>query len=403
MNKNKFWTLRYALINISYFAGFCTIHAYAAVYLLSKGFNNTQIGILLATANILSAVLQPVVAGIIDKPGAITNRIVMIISELIILIGSVLLFFVDNSIVAIFIIYALIYMVQFVYQPVMTALYFEYADAGANIMYGLARGLGSAGFATLSAFMGRAVEDKGVDVLLYTTIILMVISLVLIITFIKPDKVKQSVEGNASKEEADLEAHNSIVEFVKLYPMFALFIIASVCFFFAHNMINDYLIQIIRNVGGSESEMGYATFLAAILELPVMASITKIMKKFSPTKLLIISGIFFFVKTAILVFATSIAAVYVSQACQMLAYAVFIPASAYYVNQTMEVLDQVKGQAYISSAITFGGVFSSLVCGRVLDSMGPKKMLIIGCVVCLVGVVIAFVALGNSNTRKIAD
>ena len=51
------WTLRYTILNAAYFSAFCTLHAYAAVYLLAKGMTNTQVGILLAVSNILSAVL----------------------------------------------------------------------------------------------------------------------------------------------------------------------------------------------------------------------------------------------------------------------------------------------------------------------------------------------------------
>ena len=40
MNK-RFWTLRYTLLNVTYFVAFCTIHALAAVYLLDKGFTDT--------------------------------------------------------------------------------------------------------------------------------------------------------------------------------------------------------------------------------------------------------------------------------------------------------------------------------------------------------------------------
>ncbi len=54
------WTIKYAILNISYFAAFCTVHAYAAVFLLDRGFTNTQVGILLALANVISAVIQPV-------------------------------------------------------------------------------------------------------------------------------------------------------------------------------------------------------------------------------------------------------------------------------------------------------------------------------------------------------
>ena len=122
-------------------------------------------------------------------------------------------------------------------------------------------------------------------------------------------------------------------------------------------MINDFMIQIIRNLGGRETELGIANFLQAVLELPVMALIGLILKKLSAKKLLVISGAAFFVKILILVFATGMAHMYISQSFQILAYAVFIPAGAYYVSSTMEELDQVKGQAFITSAITIGGVF----------------------------------------------
>ena len=51
-NTRKFWTLRYIIINATYFAVYSGIHAYASVFLLEKGFSNTLIGITLALANI---------------------------------------------------------------------------------------------------------------------------------------------------------------------------------------------------------------------------------------------------------------------------------------------------------------------------------------------------------------
>lgn len=125
-----FWTLRYTLINVTYFVAFCTIHALAAVYLLDRGFSNTEVGILLAVANILSAILQPVIAGIIDKPGPLTNRRFILIAVTIIAIGSILLMLFGDIKALVFVIYVIIYMIQFTYQPVMTALCFEYQKAG---------------------------------------------------------------------------------------------------------------------------------------------------------------------------------------------------------------------------------------------------------------------------------
>lgn len=384
------WTIKYTILNMAYFVAFCTVHAYAAVFLLANGFNNTEVGILLAVANITSAILQPVVAGIIDRPGYLTNKRFILIAVLIIMLGALILLFVPGNKVVIFAVYAIIYMIQFVYQPVMTALSFEYQKAGYDIYYGLARGLGSASFAFTSMFIGKIVENNGVTVLLWTTVAAMILSVIAILMF-------KNIEGSsADKDESEKAAnrgHTGFVDFLKAYPAFSLFLVGVICFFFAHNMINDFMIQIIRNLGGNETELGYANFLQAILELPVMALIGFILKKISANKLLLISGVAFFIKILILVFAKSMSHMYLSQSVQLFAYAVFIPAGAYYVSSTMEELDQVKGQAFITSAITIGGVFSNLVSGVILDHSNIKTMLLTGSMVCGVGVIIAFVAM----------
>ena len=328
----------------------------------------------------------------------LSNRRFIIISVMIIMAGSFILLFAGNSKGLIFVIYALIYMIQFAYQPVVTALCFEYQKAGCDIYYGLARGLGSASFAVTSAFIGGAVEKRGVEILLTVNIISMILSAIVVFTFKMPknaDTDKNINENKATEPEKESKAvaHNNIADFAKTYPAFAVFLAGTICFFFAHNMINDFMIQIIRNLGGSETQLGYANFLQAILELPVMAVIGFFLKKISSDKMLIFSGMAFFVKILILIFATNMAMMYLSQSFQLFAYAVFIPAGAYYVSSTMDALDQVKGQAYITSAITIGGVFSNLISGVILDNLGIRTMLVTGTVVCFIGVLIAFFAM----------
>ena len=401
-------TFRYTLLNVAYFAAFCTVHAYAAVYLISKGFSNTEVGVLLAAANIVSAILQPVIAGIIDRPGYLTNRRFIIIAVMIIMTGSAILMFAPGNKAVIFFIYALIYMIQFAYQPVMTALCFEYQKAGCSIMYGLARGLGSASFAVTSMIIGGIVEKRGVSVLLWVNIVTMIVSVIIVYLFKKPDSAsgedgqqpETAVKETAASETAKA---SSMAGFVRAYPAFMLFLLAAVCFFFAHNMINDFMIRIINELGGNETELGYATFLQAILELPVMALIAVVLKKISAEKLLVISGFAFFVKILILIFAKNMPVMYLSQSFQLFAYAVFIPAGAYYVSKTMDEFDQVKGQAFITSAITIGGVFSNLVSGVILDHSGIRAMLITGTAVCAAGVVIAYIAMTKLPHRTGAE
>ena len=399
MNKNKhFGTIFYSLINITYFMAFCVIHAFAAVYLLDKGFSNMSVGVLLAVANVTSALLQPVVASIIDKYVKITNRICSMVSAAIIALGALLLLFVSQNQVAVFIIYTIIYMTQFTYMPVLTALNFEYQKKGCNIFFGLARGLGSAGFAVTSMFIGRAVERRGVDILLIAAIIIMAVHILLLYLFKEPAGQAEHSDASVSSDaQTGDSSPMTLMEFLKTYPSFVILLVATVLLFFTHNMLNDYIIQIIRNVGGTESSMGYATSLAAFLELPAMATITAISKKVKMNKLLILSGVFFTVKAVIMLLAPNMVLVYISQAMQLLAYAVFIPSSAYYVSENISQNDQVKGQALITSCFTLAGVFSSLVCGAILDNLGVTAMLITGVVVSIIGTITIFIAVGKKR------
>lgn len=390
----SYGTIFYSLINITYFMAFCTIHAFAAVYLLDRGFTNIIVGVLLAVANVASALLQPIVASLIDKYTHITNRGVSMASALIMALGAALLLLFDSNMVVVFIIFTIIYMTQFTYMPVLTALSFEYQQQGMNIFYGLARGLGSAGFAVTSMFMGSLVENYGVDKLLITTIIAMLVHIILLF-FFKPASSANSEEKSENAEASSL----SIIEFFKTYPVFLILLLATTLLFFTHNMLNDYLIQIIRNIGGTETGLGYATFLAAILELPTMAVVSAISKKVNMKKLLILAGVFFTIKSLIMLFAVNMVLVYISQSMQMFAYAVFIPSSAYYVSEYIRSEDQVKGQALITSCFTLSGVFSSLICGAILDTKGVRFMLICGVIVSILGTLCIIYAM-NKNSKS---
>ncbi|MEY8525199.1 MFS transporter [Lachnospiraceae bacterium 38-10] len=397
MDRGKFWTARYAVINATYFMGFCGVHAYASIFMLGRGFTNSQIGMLLALANVLSVLIQPVIAGMIDKQGRLTNRRAALFSTAAIIVLSLVLSFVQREKAVIFIIFMLIYMIQMAYQPIIIAMNFEYAERGCSINFGLARGLGSVGFAVYSPILGNLLEQHSVSVIHMGDCLVLTVGLLFLLTFKMPagceNSILRSGEERADREEKEqLVAHNNFFGFARHYPGFMLFLTSVILVFFAHNMINDYLIQIITPLGGTEKHIGYATSMAALIELPTMAFFARMTKKISCEKLLIISTVIFTVKVALLFLAGGIAGVFVSQFCQIGAYALFIPASAYYANIVMERLDQVKGQAYLNCAITLSGTFSGLICGRVLDLAGPKAMLAGGVCASALGTILAVLA-----------
>lgn len=386
-------TAHYTVINVAYFAAYSGVHAYAAVFLLDRGFSNTMIGIIIALANIFSVLMQPMTAGWIDKYKKFTNRKVSIVCAIGCAISCVLLYFIQN-VATIFIIYVILYMLQMIYQPLIQAMNFEYIAAGDRINFGLARGLGSCGFAITSAITGRLLVTNGVSILQIVNVLAFLLGILMMVTFIKPSGNGELNDKTSEKVEVS-EGHNSFISFTKYYKMFMLFVLGGTCLFFAHNALNDYLIQIITPLGGDESVMGTMVMVAALLELPAMASFAAVEKKVGCKAILMLSGIMFTVKTVLMFLAPNLTVAYISQACQIFAYALFIPGGAYLAEKAMEQSDKTKGQAYVNCAITLGGVFSALVCGRLLDVLGVKAMLLVSTMVGAVGTVLVIIALKN--------
>lgn len=405
--KTRFRTLQYTILCVVYFAAYSGVHAYASVFLLNRGFTNTLIGVILAVANILSVITQPMAAGWIDKYERFTNRKVSIVCAIGCGLACLSLYFLQN-VAVIFAVYIILYTLQMLYQPLIQALSFEYNAVGDHINFGLARGLGSCGFALTSAITGKLLVSHGVSVLQVINVLAFIIGILMLFIFVSPvsndkelsqDKGDNLDNGNAVKT-VNNEAHNSLSSFVKHYPAFALFVLGGTFLFFEHNALNDYLIQIITPIGGDETVMGTMVMVAALLELPAMAGFAAIEKKLGAKKILMFSAVMFTVKTLVMFMANNLVIAYVSQICQIFAYALFIPGAAYLSEMVMEQADKTKGQAYVNCTITLGGVFSALACGRLLDVMGVHSMLLVSTVVGIIGTIISVIALIRIKTNE---
>ena len=79
-----------------------------------------------------------------------------------------------------------------------------------------------------------------------------------------------------------------------------------------------------------------AVFVAAMLELPTMAFFSKkCQKKIHLEPPYQVFNFNVLCQTCLTYFATNMIMIYLAQVCQMFAYALFIPASVYYVNEKL--------------------------------------------------------------------
>lgn len=380
-------TIQYGFLQSMYWMAFCVIMGFATVFLLYKDFEGQQIGMILAAANICAVFLQPIIASFADRSKKISLKTIISFLALIVIFLTVLLLIVPINKIIIASLFILIGTVVLTIQPLLNSLIFEYINRGLAINYGLARGLGSLSFAGMSFALGFIVSRFSPAVLPYLYIFFYSFILVIAYSFKMPKALKKEYNEKLSASSTTKKSVKltELLHFFKRYHNLHLLLLA-VCFLFIfHNIINTYLIQIMLNVGGTDTDFGISLALAASVELPTMMGFAYLVRKIKGSTLLKISAVFFTVKAIVFLVAPSVGIIYIGQILQALSFALYIPASVYYMNAIMEPNDRIKGQAIIMVAMTLGGVFGNLIGGFLLETFTIFVMLVAGVVFSLMG------------------
>lgn len=380
--------LKYSASQVFYFGAFCSMIGYASVYLLDKGFSNSAIGIVLALCNVLAVFFQPILASYVDQHQKVEIRQVICMVVAIAIVLSAMLYFLPIAGLFVLILVVTIFSLINTIMPLMNSLAFVFEKYGIEINYGLARGIGSVAYALTSMALGYIVEAYNPSIIPLFYIIFNVLLFVVVKTFVLPKNQHFELVEKTDEQKAEEGNQVSFAHFCVKYKKFIFFLLGFMLVYIAHMFINNFFIQVVTNIKGSSSDMGNAIFLAAMLELPTMAFFSKLSEKINCGTLLKISIVMFLVKHAITYIATDMIMIYIAQVCQMFAYALFIPASVYYVNQKIAFADRVKGQSLVTMSMTLAGVFASLFGGILLDSIGVSQVLLLGTALSVVGTVI---------------
>lgn len=376
-------TRRFSMIQAIIIMGYCSIYSYAAVFLLARGFSNAQVGLTLTLSSVLGLVVQPVVASFADKTKRYSLRTIVSAMLLGMILFAVLLFIIPKPVLGVGILYV-IFLTFFATQvPLVTTMSMDHINNGVPINFSLARGIGSFAYAILSIVLGYLVEDFGAGVIMLVNIALGLTGLILVLSFQKARRGGQDGIDGDNKPTSLLDFAKSNLRFIAVVGSISIL-------FFSHVTISTFMIQIIENVGGNSANMGMANSVAAVVELPAMALFPLLYKKVRNAGLLMkLSGVAFVIKTVVTLLAPSVVWVYVSMSLQFFAYAMFIPASVYYVNEVISGADQNKGQALMGMVMGISGLLGNILGGLMLDSSGGVPfMLTVGLGISVVGFVI---------------
>lgn len=390
-----------------YWMTFCSTLSFASSYITSMGYTTTQLGIMVAIANVIAAPVQQIVANAADRAKKITLAKIMVIwLSILALSNGTMSFLGEGSKVlpALFMLSAIIIMLV---QPLENALAFRIEGAGKSLNFGLCRSMGSVFFSIVSSFLGWLAAQSGTRMIPRTAMVLAVLYVVTVFVIdVLLEKEKRKINASNLSNNANTSAGQSggvertLKEFLEKYKYFFIFLVGTVGFTFGHIVINNYIYQITANVGGNDVDMGRLLSVQAIVELPTMALFANINKRFKTASLIKFAAIFFVIKNALTLMAGSLPVLYFAMLFQMLAFAMYIPASVKYVNDIMDERDAVKGQSFVTVAYTISSAFAAIFGGVLIDNLGVTSTLLVCLFVAIAGMTVSILSLNKYEKKK---
>ena len=378
-------TPAFALVQAPFWATYCISVSFAAVYLQALGYSNRQLGLILAAGCLASALLGPLLSSRIDRSPELTAaRLAPFVLAAQAASLLLLIFFPHKGLPS-----ALGFLLYLAFSNSVNSLNLKlYSDAvygGAAIDYGFCRGIGSLGYVVVSVLVGFAVKLTSALIIPWAGLLLTVLQY---LTFRRFHKA--APESRAVRER---KRGATLTEFARANPRFCLLLLGTVLMFIAHNAAGNFMINVVRNLGGDEGTLGWLNGFMAAVEIPMMFLYSRLFrKKGAAAAALSLSFVFLTLKAAGIAAAATVpvlAAVFLLQAPS---FALYTAAIVPYVAETVAYDDSAKAQSLAYTMTTVGSVLASLIAGPMYDTLSVSATLWISCALCAAGTVIALIS-----------
>ena len=367
------------------------ISSFSSAFLLDKGYTNSEIGIILAAASVISVFLQPALADIADRSKKLDVIGVSEISTVMMMVFGIGLFIFQRKSVALWVVYVLLMAWELALQPIFNSFARKLAEGGTKINFGICRAGGSMGYAIFTTFLGSFVEKYGTGILPGTGMTVMAILLALLLlcqrTFRRSvsENYQERIREDAVSYPEEPAEDIDLKTFVKKNRLFIVLSFFILILFFQNAILNNFMYQIVEGVGGDSGDLGRVYGVMAGLEVPALFFFDNIHKRFSCSTLLKVASIAFALKLITMFMADSVAMIYAAHFFHIFSFPLFLPAIVQFINEIMEKGEAVRGQAVYTTAITIASIFASILGGMILDASGPKLMLLVSVVLTVIG------------------
>lgn len=396
----KLLNIEYGTIHGFYWMIYGIISSFASVYLLDRGYSNSEIGMIMAVANVLAVFMQPILADVADRSRRFTLEKLIGIITVCTMACAVFLFFIKDASAGLFMIYVLLLAFHTVLQPLINSMNFKLEESGVHINFGMCRCGGSLAYSVACAFLGVFVEKHGPNIIPMSGEVVM--ALLLISIFVTMKTFGKIIVQNGRRQVKLREYQEiTLIEFVRKNKIFMVLNIGVFFLFINNQVLNNFMLQIVQNVGGNSKDMGEIFSLMAFLEIPTLFCFDWINRKVSCEILLKVASVGFLLKIGTVFMASSVKMIFFAHLLQPVSFALFLPAMVKYIDEVMERGEAVKGQSLYTTMVTVSAVAASLGGGVILDMRGATSLTLSSTIAAGIGAAIIFFSVDKVSKANI--
>lgn len=378
------FNISYSTVQGFYWTFYSVAAIYVSVYMLSKGYSNTAVGLVIAVGNIASVLCQSVLSNIADRNPKVSNLLLLKLLTVLLFAFTAAVFLIGRNCFALTFCYTFVIIIFTTMQPFANALGFDMSQAGSvHVSFGVARAMGSLLAGIQCYVVGVLVTSFGEDSIIWEGLLIVV---VIFISFLVSGRLMKT--GSSDLAKTTQEKTISLGEFIKGHKAFIILSLGVVLLFFGNAVLENFIYQIVVSIGGDASQMGAVAAVGAIMEVPAMVCFDKIIRHFSYRTLLVVASVFFLIKMVMFLLAGNLIVIYLAYLNQILGYGLIFPAMVGFIDNIMHHREAVRGQAVFTMAMTIGQVLGMVIGGRILDLWSVHALLLLSTILTTVAVAI---------------
>ena len=380
----------YSVFHFGYWVDYLIISSFGAVLLAGRGFRASEIGYVTTIGAVLTILLQSALSSLADRSEKITVKRILFGLMLGGAVITLILWLVPGAYAVSFIgMFTALSLVNTL-QPMMTSLCLQYNAAGRDVNFGVARSVGSLGYALAGFAMGRITEALGTEAILPIYSGIFVALLVLLSFMRKPGKPAPSTAG---KSQTDDGAPSGFVQFFRRYRRYDVFLLSVMLLFFMQMITNTYMIYFVEYFGGGKAEMGLVLSVCAFAEMPAVALGVSLLKRFRAETLLRVGSLGGLTKFTAMLFIPNVRWLIGIQLLQFFYSGLYMVASVYYADSIVGRKDSVKAQGILAVGVTgVSGIAANLIGGYMLEHTTVRAIMIVGACASLLCAALMFLA-----------